>query len=413
MLSTYFKEREGFKRLLTALKEKYISLGRYKGSVKLENITEDESMTFTNFFGKKFEKGQTVTIKFQDIERTLKNTPYKNFSWEELFTSYFEENILDNKTKKQRELEQEETFYENLQERLKEEEKEFLKRIREEKQLQILLTKRYKKERDFKETLIWIITLIYKIEEEVPTTLAMFASITRNPHFLDLKTANMSLFLKLLSFKLEVEEPKTTSEKIEFLQKLGISIDTVSNYVITYKLKSSSNLVTAFLEEKEILNLNLSNLQKIKDLDTEEKIVFVFENPSLITELKYLEVPIIITSGNTNLCVIEVLKKLDKSNNTIYYNGDFDPEGLLNAQNIKKKIPSIKFFCYEKEDYQYTISEEKISTTRLKKLNGIEYKPLEDIKNQLLTYKKAAYQEKNKERICKKIKEIGEKIYIK
>lgn len=399
MLSNYFKERKGFQRVLNLLKEKYISLGRFAGTVTLQNITEEEAESFTDFFGKRFSKGETIQIRFRDIERALVNTMYENFSWEEVFTSYFEEEIITQKFKKEIDQKEYDSFYEEVQEKLSEKEKAFLKKVRNEKQIERILKKRYKKEQSFKDTLSWLIKLVFQVEEKTPTTLAMFASITKNPHFLDLKTSNMTLFLKFLSHKLEIEEPKTTEEKIIFLQNIGIGIDSVSNFVITYKLKSTSKLVNIFLEEKEILNLNLSNLNKIKDIDTQEKKVFVFENPSLITELKSLDVPIIITSGNANLCVIEVLKMLEKSKNEIYYNGDFDPEGLLNAENLKKKIPSLKYFCYEKEDYENTKSKEMLNSSRIKKINALQEEDLKIIKELLVKNKLAGYQEKNKERI--------------
>lgn len=400
MLSTYFKERKGFYRTFLLLKEKYISLGRFTGTITLENITQEEAENFTDFFGKKYHKGQTIKIRFKDIERALTNTVYENFSWEELFATYFEEEIVDRKTQKNKELENYELFYEKVAENLQEEEKSFLKEIRTYKPIEIILKKRYKKDQNkWQEELAELIHLIFKLESETPTTLAMFASLTGNPHFLDFKTPNFSIFLKFLSIYKKVEEPKTTMEKIELLESVGISIDTISNFCITYGLKSTSKLVNSFYEEKQILNVNLSNLEVIKDLDTKNKVVFVFENPSLLNEFKSLDVPMIITSGNANLAVYKILELLTKSGVTIYYNGDFDPEGLLNAEKLLHKFPDLKLFCYEKEDYIASKSEEKISEPRLNKLNHLKIEALEEIKMCLQKNKKAAYQEKNKERI--------------
>ena len=44
MLYLYFKERRGFDRLFTLLKQKYISLNRFSGTVTLKNITEIEKI---------------------------------------------------------------------------------------------------------------------------------------------------------------------------------------------------------------------------------------------------------------------------------------------------------------------------------------------------------------------------------
>lgn len=402
MLSTYFKEKKGFERTLKLLKEKYISLGRYSGTITIKNITKEEAEDFTDFFGKKYQIGETVKISFKNIEKALTHTMYENFSWEELFKNYFKETIIDKKTKQQIKQNNYNLFYIKVKEKLTKEEKEFLDKVRKEKNIENILIKRYKKDaKKWEEELIILMKLIFKIERETPTTLAMFAALSKNPHFLDFKTNNMTLFLKFLSIYKNVEEPKTTIEKVELLESVGISIDTISNFCITYGLISKSNLVSSFYKENQILNINLSNLSVINDLDTKEKCVFVFENPSLLNEFKTLEIPIIITSGNANLTVYKVLELLEKSKNTIYYNGDFDPEGLLNAEKLKNKFPNLKLFCYEEKNFWSSISEEKISESRLNKLNSMNNVELEAIKKCLQKTKKAAYQEKNKENIKK------------
>lgn len=396
MLSNYFKEHKSLHRLLVLLKDKYVSLGRYSGSVKLPHISSEEAKDLTDLFGKLYVEGQDVTIRFKDIEKVASNTKFENFSWEELFTNYFGETIIDKKTQLMNNNREEEQFFDSVLTQLSEEERIFTKQILDEKNIRMILSKRYKKEKgSFFHDFYYIIKLLFQIDQMNPTTLAVFASLTGNPHFLDFKTSNMNLFLKLLAYKLDIEEPNTTIETIRLLESVGISVDTVSNFVITYKLKSDSLLVQSFYNEKEILNLNLSNMNKIQNLDTDEKIVFVFENPSLLSELKVVDIPIVITSGNANLCVFKVLELLAKSGNSIYYNGDFDPEGLLNAQKLKQIIPTIQFFCYDHTDFEVTKSQEVISEARLHKLNNVNLKELQPIKNDLLKYKRAGYQENN------------------
>lgn len=400
MLSDYFKEKSGFHRLFLLLKEKYVSLGRYSGSIQLPCISEEEAQTFTDFFGKQYIAGTDITIRFKDIEKVLRNTRFQNFSWDELFSDYFGSIVKDKKTITLERQQEEEQFFQHILSQLSAGEKKWLENALQDKSIQSILLKRYRKEKlTFGRDLYFIIKLLFQINTLLPTTLAMFSSQTGNPHFLDLQTVNMTLFLKLLSYKLGVEEPKTTLEKISLLNQVGISVDRISNFVITYKLRSESKLVESFYDEQEVLNLNLGNIDKIKDLDTDEKYVFVFENPSLLSELKDLDVPMVVTSGNANLCVLKVLQKLEKSHTIIYYNGDFDPEGLLNAQRLKMIIPTLRFFCYEEEDFECTKSDEKIVESRLHKLRGIELKELELIKQKLLGCHKAGYQEKNIDRI--------------
>ena len=74
MLYLYFKERRGFDRLFALLKQKYISLNRFSGTVTLKNITEIESKDLSNFFGMTIEQGSTFKTSFTKIEKKLKET---------------------------------------------------------------------------------------------------------------------------------------------------------------------------------------------------------------------------------------------------------------------------------------------------------------------------------------------------
>lgn len=396
MLSNYFKERRGFERLFLGLKSKYISLGRYSGSVTLKNITEEEAQTFQNFFRKKFKAGETVAIRFSDITKCLKDTKFADFTWDELFYDYFGKEIIDNKAKKIAQVDQEKNYFQELESLLNPEEKELLENILQDKRIFSIVIKRVRKEgKRFQEDLKWLIHLVSSFETLVPISLVMLASVTGNPHFLDFNTSNNSLFIKLLAYRLEEAEPQTLSERKEFLTIHDISLDDVSNYVITYNLRSSSNLIESFYKEKQILNLNSSNLVHIKDLDTTEKFVIVLENPSLLRELKSLDIPIVITSGIPNSSVYNVLKKLETSGNTLYYNGDFDPEGLIIAEQLKKRFPLLKFFCYSEQDFNNARSSKKVNDSRLHKLQLVHQADLREIKERLLEDKVAGYQEAN------------------
>lgn len=114
-----------------------------------------------------------------------------------------------------------------------------------------------------------------------------------------------------------------------------------------------------------------------------------------------LNIPIIITSGIPNISLYTLLQKLEESKTKIYYNGDFDPEGLLIAEKLKQRFHNIELFCYNTIDYNNAKSKEKISNARLKKLDNINSKELQEIKKLLLENKISAYQEQNIERIKK------------
>ena len=91
----------------------------------------------------------------------------------------------------------------------------------------------------------------------------------------------------------------------------------------------------------------------------------------------------------------------------LYYNGDFDPEGLLIAAKLKEKYQDkLELFCYTELDYENCVSKNKVSLSRLNKLSKVDLEDLMVIKNLLVQKGLAAYQENNKERICEFIGKI-------
>lgn len=397
MLYLYFKERKGFDRLFKLLKQKYISLNRYSGTVTLKNITQEESRDLSNFFGKTILVGTTFKTSFAQIEKKLKETKYASFTWEELFKNYFNENIVTKKEYKETFKHEENIFYDKIIKQMPEELRDWFKNIIQNKNniYQILLRKYKKDKQKFENELLNLLKIIDKTKEKKPTSLILLASLSSNPHFLDFGTSTSNLFFKLASNYYHTKEPKTTNDKIKFLADLNIYIDTLSNFVIVYNLKSDSELINIFTKEKEPLNLNLSNLSHINKIDTDIKKVFIFENPSMLPVFAKYDIPIIISYGNPNYAFYKVVEKLIETNNEIYYNGDFDPEGLIIASNICEKFPEIKLFCYKKEDYLKSKSQNKISKSRLKKLDNIKNVELITIKEILKKEKLSAYQEKN------------------
>lgn len=79
----------------------------------------------------------------------------------------------------------------------------------------------------------------------------------------------------------------------------------------------------------------------------------------------------------------------------MYYNGDFDPEGLVIADKLKCRYPNLELFCYDKDDYDACLSDNDISASRLKKLDKINSGELNLMKELLRTKKKTRYHEKN------------------
>lgn len=403
-LADYLKSKEGLTRLMNKLKEKYISLSRPSGTVTLNNLTEIESIDISNLLGKRIYKEDNFKISFREITKKINEGRYSDFTWQELLNDYFNENIITKEeeilTKKQEEIE----FYNNIYEKNKDRKYiEIIKKIMVNDEIisKIIKQKYHKNRLSLQEEINNILLLLDNIPE-YPTSLAVYASLTGNPHYLDLNKNTSTLFLKILSRIKQIEYEEKLESKINILSEINVYTDPISNFVITYKLTGNS-ILNELAKNNEVVNLNLLNINKLSKVDTNNKIVYVFENPSLLTSLIDLNVPIIITSGIPNISLYTLLKKLEKSNTKIYYNGDFDPEGLLIAEKLKQRFPNIELFCYSDIDYNNAKSKEKISNTRLKKLDNINSKELKDMKNIILENKVSAYQEQNLDRIRKYI----------
>lgn len=407
-LAAYFLSKQGFNRLFNCLKRKYISLGKYSGSFKIQRLTGEEAETFTNFFGTIYKKGSTAKMSFDKINKTLKKTKYKNFTWDKLFLYYFGSEIP---TKKQVKEEMEQTRKQFFEE-IFEENKDFkyinkLKTLLNDKPFRRMLYQKYKSNsKKLKIDLNNIIKLIDNIPDK-PVTLSVYASLTGSPHYLDIDTNTSNFFLKILAFTLDEEYIEERQKKIDLFSSINVYTDVLSNNVITYKLTGNPCL-DSFSKANLTLNINLEDALKFDNVTTKTGQVFIFENPSMLITLKPLKLPIIITSGIPNACLYTLLDKLEKNNVKMYYNGDFDPEGLLIAYKLKQKYKDLELFCYDKEDYN-EISKQIISVNRLKEIENINLKEIEEVKTKMLEIKYPSYQENNIENIKKYLKKEGKK----
>ena len=399
-LALYLKSKRGLLRLFEKLRDKYISLDRYSGSIRMSNITKEESMDISNLLGRKVEEGTTLTTSFKEITKKIEEGKFRGFDWQELFYYYFKDSVVSKREQKELEEKEEEDYFRKLVE--ENQNRKYIKKmidvLNSQKDISKVMHQKYKRDKeelrkDFSNILLSLDNI-----PTTPTSLPVFSAITGNPHYLDLNRNTSSLFLRVLSDIYEVDYPQTTQEKVNLLSEINVYTDPISNFVITYGL-TGTDILEHLREKRQVINLNLLNVDSINNIDTKEKKVFIFENPSILNSLMDLEVPMIITSGIPNLAFYRLIEKLNHNHNEIYYNGDFDPEGVLIADKLKQRYQNIRLFCYDKLDYEQARSQEAINESRLKKLDAMKSHELEIIKKMLLENKISAYQEKNMDRI--------------
>ena len=401
---TYFQNKTGFSRFFMKCLEKYQRSGKVVGNVKMENITKEEALAFTNFFGRKFYPEKDYVLSIKEFLKILQKGRFSNFDFETYFMEIYKN--FTRETNKEKKLRKKEIYYQYLENILKKMACSKLKEIFNNIYLTNTTTMQYIKRKYLKNSISLERELldIDKLLNNIPTKvtyLPIYASLTDNPHYLDFSSSTSNLFYRFLALYLDEEIPKNNEEKSKLLEKINVYTDPLSNFVIAY------NLIYPFEIPFKTMNLNIENIQALERVKGTKNQIFIFENPSILNHLKNLslDISVIITSGNINLAFYKLLEKIDE-NTILYYHGDYDPEGLLIAQKLLKKYPDIVLIGYKKENYIQTKPTKIISKKRLQKLEHIKVNELKEIKECLMEYKKAGYEEKELEFILRYVKNM-------
>ena len=312
------------------------------------------------------------------------------------------------KEEKQKEEQQRESWFQNIQLQLKN--PDFRNWISEvlqnRKESYLFLLQQYKENKKELEDLLQKTdraaeTLAASEKREL---LAVFAAkVTGNPHYFDEGETAEKCLSSYLKWKLKKERSNGLSNaeyKNRIYFEAGILKDELSNDVLTYGLHAwkengePHSGIEGFFRCKEPLKLTLKTLGGLGKITGEQKIYMV-ENPAVFSRLveKYPDRTILCGNGQPKFSVFVLLDKLTE-NSTIYYAGDFDPEGLQIAQNLKKRYPEhFIFWKYKAEYYQKYKSEVQLDEKRIRKLDKIDLPELQEIKEAMQREKYAAYQE--------------------
>ncbi|HIS90240.1 MAG TPA: DUF2399 domain-containing protein [Candidatus Faecisoma merdavium] len=397
----YFKDKKGYDRFITKIYEKYQSISRFSGTIKLNCLNDEEAYALSRLFGENYNSGDDVKISIKQFLKIMDKSKFKDFDITTFITEYLNVSLLTNKELKSNLIIAEDNFYQELiKDNL------MLKKIINKDNL--LIHHRYvKNKQKLKNDLINIINLLNHLPKEKTMISLYAATYTKDPHYLDLDSKTSNLFISCLSILDNIDFPNTREDKIKLLYKHNIEMDNLSNYVLTYNLLSSRKWINDL--SKETLILNIQNILNTNSFDSKLKKVFIFENPSILTKILYsdIDISVIISGGFPNNAVYLLIDKLIENGNKIYYNGDFDPEGLIIANKLKNKYQDkLELFCYDKIDYDNCKSNKIISNKRLNKMAQINDSKLIIIKDQLLKNKLAAFQENNN-RIINYLKDLN------
>lgn len=410
----YFKKKPVYEKLFNEFKNKYESHGKIGGIAVLTGLSTGDKEDISNFLMKDFTSEEEVRVSAKLFEKALLKSRFSSLTTLDILTRYFGIKLRTNKEKSE---ENEGKRAEYLAELTEYTDKAYIKEWltgvfctgadgavviarsynADKNELKIILQKLIKA----------IPMLPYFQGGKKKELLAVFAAqAAGNPHFFDDNTLAGNLLTAFLRdyFRFGYEDDLSEAEnRSKVLFKAGLIKDTLSNDVIAYGIRgrcvdgSLHQGMEGFLHQKEPVKLSLLTLANLEETFTNsvDRRIYIVENPAVFSILtsRFPEKAFICSYGQIRRAVFMLLDLFNK--NTVFsYAGDFDPEGLLIAERLKKRYGDrLAFWKYEPDIYLKYMSEEKLTKQRIKKLDGVRDATLLKIAELMREEGRAAYQE--------------------
>lgn len=422
----YFKARPVYEKLFRKVQDKYAGLGHLGGKVTLTGLTTEEKNQLGGFFQKDYTDHKSVTISAALMEKALKNSRFSGADWEMILTAYFGETLTARKELESQQAAAREAYFEEIISGFEEEPGAvWLNQVlsRRTAGYQILMQQYREDPEKLRCTLQYLLQTI----PELPVLrfgksavkrelLAVFAArMTQDPHYYDEGTLGEKLLTVFLTDFFGEHHALGSSgaeEKNSLYYEAGILKDDLSNDTLVYGIHAVGNDgerhegIEGFLRCREPMRLTLltvGNLCKVWTM--KEPHVYVVENPAVFFVLveTYPECTVICGNGQPRLATLALMDLL-RENCIFYYAGDFDPEGLLIAQRLKRRYgEKLKLWNYRADWYEEYLSEVRLNDTRIRKLEKIEIEELQEIKSAIQRERRAAYQEAMMDKLMEKI----------
>ena len=382
----YLSDNE-FSEFMQLWKKQYEKYGTCKGSIDLV-LNDSNRECISGLMGKDYYGVDCVHITFRQLQKAILNTKYENCDFNEVLKMYFNQRVLTNKYRQ----EQEQIRVQNIF-------KHFFKQEGKSKQwIYNTYTNRdsvyiriVQASKENEQKCINTVCVVMKALNHLPMwenkkeNISLFASYhTKNPHAFDKNTFAYYLMMHGIVYFLKVDFPKTNLEQNEILYRAGLYQDGISNYCSVARLQAFNENNqphlgwAGFYDSYEALNVNMDNLLHIHFITCCDR-VYIVENPSVFQALlkkikkeKIEKIGLVCTNGQLNYSAYLLLDILVNSNVEIYYSGDMDPEGLLIADKIKQRYPSIKLWCYDVRQYEISKSKEQATDQRMHMLDALK-----------------------------------------
>ena len=464
---SYFREHAVLGRLLDGFREKYLSYGRFGGSIVLEDLSAEDIEALEGFFQTGFHGRKQVRVTAVKFQKALAFSRFSELSPETLLKAYTGEPLrgkkeLEEERKNRMEtvFDQAEEFWKNtlaeswvrnlrrdpaVRNRYFQKSRPFSDRYRnllsekkpwtatadtvdwkgdQKKPVLDRNIERWIRQYDFlenqsEEEISAVCTLIlggtvieaFPCREQKYEFLPVFAArISGDPHYFDQGTAGGNLLYQLAQWMTKDSEEEAVRSRIFFslsrqriCLKTGILQGDSSNYAMLYgvgarrKDGKAHRGMDGFLQEQEMVQIPLHVIEGWASVSCPDHRIWVVENPSVYSFLcsqsegRYA---CMCMNGQPRLSSLRVLDLLAVSGVSVYYAGDFDPEGLLIAQKLKQYYAGeFHYWHMGAEDCRAAMSGVNLSETRLKSLSKISDPLLRPAADVILKTGCAGYQE--------------------
>lgn len=404
----FFKKNHGFKRALGEVMKKYKSLGYLGGTITIDDLSIEEKDALSGFFKENYYSNR-VKIRVEDFQKALDSTRFHGLDFFSVLQGYCGKIILSKKEAQGLYESEKSAFFDNILDLIPYTKAyQWLESLLDSKDngYRIISTRYDQDKLSLREDILFVAKALNNLPlwQDKKVRLAIFASdIAKNPHYFDQGTEGGKLLVYGISYLLKSSYPQNAEETLELLYKAGIIKDEVSNYTIcsgllAYRSNSLHSGWHGFLKEIEPIQVSLYNLSNLDKVSSPKSTVFVFENPTVFTEVfektKHLEPSLVCTYGQVKVASLVLLDMLYKEKTLIYYSGDFDPEGLLIADKLKQRYKEqLILWRYDAEDYIAYETQKNIDNSRLNQLSKINSNELKSVAKLILERKGALYQE--------------------
>lgn len=425
----FFQDKKEYKRILTQIFQKYKRLGKLSGTFELKDLTKEEQIILAPLHHKYFaaKEAKVSVKKFVDYFCSGK---FQGIDFPKVLAIYFKDDLITYKEEKEDKKRKKEEFFKELLFTNKGTRAAiWLKKALENKSFGYSTINKnyetYNKENKLEEFKVFLNnvfkglnSLTFSMDDS--ESLPIFSSkITRDPHYFDINTTGGKVLIYGICHELKRDYPQDAEEIAELLYSAGILKDDISSYIATFGLRAYKgnrelDFVYSFTDFEEHLIFTLGNLSKIDKFICNKNRLFIFENPSLFSEVVKrtvdLKPSIICTSGQLKLAALVLLDKTIENVEEIYYSGDFDPEGIVIANKLKMRYgDKLKFWRFGVEDYLKIISDKEIPYSRNTMLDNIENNEIVPLVEKLKNKGLAGYQELLIEDYVKDVRKIMEK----